>query len=369
MAMATQNYLLCATLVYAAAILINPIACCGHSTTQRKLLFVFGDSLFDAGNNQYLTTGMKVPSCSFPYGIDFHNRSTGRFSDGLLVPDFIAKFANLHLEPPSLEPGANFTDGANFASAGGTVLPSTNYGGPLNLATQITDFKKVFSGLKQKLGKDEAKEVLMSSVILLSMGGNDYFSFNMKYPNSTVAQMTAYMHMVIGNLTNDLKEIYNIGGRKFGIQNVGPLGCQPGLLALYPEFKGTCATKILSHAHMHNIALSFELMKLKRELRGFKYALFDFFHALRDRILYPKKHGFEVGRVACCGSGPYNASFCGGGYDGKIAYNLCSNRNEYVFFDGAHNTQRTNHQLAVLFWNGTRDVSRPYNVKRLFDLP
>ncbi|GAV61398.1 Lipase_GDSL domain-containing protein [Cephalotus follicularis] len=366
MAMATQNYLLCATLVY-AAILINPIAC---STTQRKLLFVLGDSLFDPGNNQYLNTSKKLAACSYPYGIDFNNHSTGRLSDGRLVPDFIAQFANLHLEPPYLQPGANFSDGVNFASAGGAVLNMfSSPGGPMNLPTQLTNFKKVFSGLEQKSGKDEAKKVLMRSVILLSMGGNDYFMFNAMNRNSTLAQRRAYMHTVIGNLTNGLKEIYAMGGRKFAIQNVGPLGCQPMVLAMYPDLNGTCAKTILGHALMHNIALSNVLMKLQRQLPGFKYALFDFHHALGDRILNPEKYGFKVGKVACCGTGLYNAQGCGGGDDGKTAYTLCSNPGDHVYFDGGHNTDRANHQLADLLWSGPPNVTGPYNVKQLFDLP
>lgn len=56
-----------------------------------KRLFVFGDSLFDAGNNKYLNGSMRVAQAYYPYGITYHNQSTGRVSDGLVVPDFIGK--------------------------------------------------------------------------------------------------------------------------------------------------------------------------------------------------------------------------------------------------------------------------------------
>ena len=71
-----------------------------------------------------------------------------------------------------------------------------------------------------------------------------------------------------------------------------------------------------------------------------------------------------MGQDACCGSGLYNGKGCG-----TQPYNLCSNPNEYVLFDGAHHTQRTNQQLAQMLWNGTANVTGPFTVKKLFDLP
>ena len=50
-------------------------------------LYVFGDSLFDSGNNNLLPT---VSKANFkPYGVDFAKGDTGRFTNGRLVPDFI----------------------------------------------------------------------------------------------------------------------------------------------------------------------------------------------------------------------------------------------------------------------------------------
>lgn len=49
--------------------------------------FVFGDSVFDNGNNNALNTTAKVNYS--PYGIDFARGPTGRFSNGRNIPDFI----------------------------------------------------------------------------------------------------------------------------------------------------------------------------------------------------------------------------------------------------------------------------------------
>jgi len=54
-----------------------------------RAFFVFGDSLVDNGNNNYLATTARADSP--PYGIDYPtHRPTGRFSNGLNIPDIIS---------------------------------------------------------------------------------------------------------------------------------------------------------------------------------------------------------------------------------------------------------------------------------------
>lgn len=50
-------------------------------------IFIFGDSLSDSGNNNFIPTFVK--SNYPPYGIDFPQGPTGRFSNGKLAVDII----------------------------------------------------------------------------------------------------------------------------------------------------------------------------------------------------------------------------------------------------------------------------------------
>ncbi|CAL5354921.1 unnamed protein product [Camellia sinensis] len=50
-------------------------------------LYVFGDSTVDAGNNNYVHKAARANS--LPYGIDFNNTPTGRFTNGKTIADFI----------------------------------------------------------------------------------------------------------------------------------------------------------------------------------------------------------------------------------------------------------------------------------------
>lgn len=55
-------------------------------------LYVFGDSLVDVGNNNYLT--ISLAKADFPHnGIDFPTgKATGRFSNGKNAADFLGTF-------------------------------------------------------------------------------------------------------------------------------------------------------------------------------------------------------------------------------------------------------------------------------------
>lgn len=60
--------------------------------------FIFGDSLVDAGNNDYLFTLSKADSP--PYGIDFSpsgGRPTGRFTNGRTISDIVGMVSSIAL--------------------------------------------------------------------------------------------------------------------------------------------------------------------------------------------------------------------------------------------------------------------------------
>ena len=57
---------------------------------QHNALFVFGDSLFDIGNNNYFNAALKANFV--PYGETFFKYASGRFTDGRVISDFIGKY-------------------------------------------------------------------------------------------------------------------------------------------------------------------------------------------------------------------------------------------------------------------------------------
>ncbi|KAI6700344.1 hypothetical protein NL676_014668 [Syzygium grande] len=76
----------------------------------------------------------------------------------------------------------------------------------------------------------------------------------------------------------------------------------------------------------------------------------------------PPCEGFKDGQAACCGSGPYRGSSCGGTHK----YKVCSDPSKYIWFDGGHTTEAANYQLAQLIWTAAAPVIGPSNVRQLF---
>ncbi|GLT56061.1 hypothetical protein SLA2020_291340 [Shorea laevis] len=328
-------------------------------------MFVLGDSVFDPGNNNFLNTS-KAKANFPPYGETFFQYPTGRHCDGRILPDFAAAYAGLPYWRAYLEPNNhNFTIGANFASAGAGALVETN-GNGIPLEVQLDYFKEVANLLKDQLGEADAKALLQGAIYYSSIGGVDLTSFAVSATNVTESQIQDYVDIVIGNITDAVKEIYKMGGRKFAFQNVAPLGCVPGSKQSYNTSESDCVESLQTIATMHNNALNIVAQELASELPGFNYLIFDFFNVVMDRIQNPTKYGFKEGDVACCGSGPNRGSTTCGSL--TSAYELCSDPSEYVFFDLAHPTEACNIQLIKLLWNGSTDVIWPINLKELIEL-
>uniref|UniRef100_A0A2N9J3F8 SGNH hydrolase-type esterase domain-containing protein n=1 Tax=Fagus sylvatica TaxID=28930 RepID=A0A2N9J3F8_FAGSY len=89
---------------------------------------VFGDSIVDTGNNNYIDTLVK---CDFrPYGRDFiGGKPTGRFCNGKVTSDFLAEaFGVKKILPAYLDPNLQLQDlltGVSFASGGAGYDPLT----------------------------------------------------------------------------------------------------------------------------------------------------------------------------------------------------------------------------------------------------
>ncbi|XP_034695566.1 GDSL esterase/lipase 5 [Vitis riparia] len=333
-------------------------------------LFIFGDSFFDSGNNNYINTTTLDQANFWPYGETYFKFPTGRFSDGRLISDFIAQYAKLPIIPPFLQPGVHqFYYGVNFASAGAGALVETFQGAVIDLKTQLKYYNKVVIWLRHKLGNFEAKMRLSRAVYLFSIGSNDYMSPFLT--NSTILDSyseSEYVGMVIGNLTTVIKKIYSRGGRKFGFLNLPPLGCFPGLRVLKPDKNGSCLEKVSMLAKLHNRALSKLLVKLENQLLGFKYSYYDFNSNLKQRMNRPAKYGFKEGKTACCGTGQFRGVFSCGGRRIVKEFQLCENPSEYVLWDSFHLTEKLYKQLADEMWSGSpnSDVVRPYSLKNLF---
>ena len=80
-------------LIIIAVVVLFPLTRidCHDNIHKEVAVFVFGDSLFDPGNNNYINTIPFFQANYLPYGESYFSPPTGRFSDGRLISDFIGK--------------------------------------------------------------------------------------------------------------------------------------------------------------------------------------------------------------------------------------------------------------------------------------
>ena len=122
----------------------------------------------DTGNNNYLKTLIK--GNHFPYGQDFPGHvATGRFSNGKLIPDFLASMLNIkETVPPFLDPNLSDNDlvtGVNFASSGSGFDDITGAAfGIVSFSKQVEYFKRYIVRVQGIVGEQEAKKLISSAV-------------------------------------------------------------------------------------------------------------------------------------------------------------------------------------------------------------
>ncbi|KAL0554405.1 hypothetical protein IC582_008326 [Cucumis melo] len=331
-------------------------------------LFVFGDSIVDIGNNNYINTIPIARSNYPPYGVTFFKCPSGRWSDGRVVPDFFAQYANLQLLLPYLYPGnKRYINGINFASGGAGALDEINRGLVISLKTQARSFKKVEKILRKQIGKTQAKALLSRAVYLISIGTNDYRTFASNSKLFDSYSFEEYVDLVIGNLTSVIKEIYKNGGRKFVAMNLWSFNHVPAVLeAVASQGKDAQLEQLNQLVEMHNKQLYKAVQKLTTELQGFRYSYVDSYKVFEEITNNPAKHGLKEVKNACCGSGIYRGIQSCGGKGNVKEYELCGNPKEHLFFDSNHGSDKAYQILAEMAWNGDLNASTPVNVKSLF---
>ncbi|CAI9752769.1 unnamed protein product [Fraxinus pennsylvanica] len=224
-------------------------------------LYVFGDSLFDNGNNNLLPTLAKADFS--PYGMNFDGGATGRFTNGKTIPDLIAEFLGLPFSPPYLSIRASpKLTGLNFASGSCGILPETGnfLGKCLNFAEQIDSFNNTS---KQELPKhyktsSEVSDYLSKSIFVITIGSNDYINNYLEpglYDTSKHYDPQSFARLLVGNLSLQFQRLYKLGARKIIMFEIGPIGCIPSVTRQF-NHSGQCVEDVNQLAVIFNNELA-----------------------------------------------------------------------------------------------------------------
>ncbi|XP_039123534.1 GDSL esterase/lipase At5g33370-like [Dioscorea cayenensis subsp. rotundata] len=331
-----------------------------------RAFFVFGDSLVDNGNNNYLATTARADLP--PYGIDYPtHRPTGRFSNGLNIPDIISEHLGAESTLPYLSPelrGQKLLVGANFASAGIGILNDTGiqFVNIIRITKQLEYFKQYQERLSSVVGQARAKQIVNQALVLITLGGNDFV--NNYYlipfsPRSREFSLPDYVHFLISEYKKILEKIYELGGRRVIVTGTGPLGCVPAELA-EKSLTGECDVELQRAANLFNPQLVKLIHQLNQQFGSDVFIAANAKAMHMDFVSNPRAYGFVTSKYACCGQGPYNGlGLC------TMASNLCPNRDLYAFWDAYHPTQKANRIIVNQILNGSPDYMTPFNLSTI----
>ncbi|CAI0435550.1 unnamed protein product [Linum tenue] len=309
-------------------------------------VFVFGDSILDTGNNNYLPT---LSKCNFPpYGRNFPGgKPTGRFTDGKVISDLIAGDLGIKdLLPPYLDPNLGAQDlstGVAFASGGCGFDPETiKTLSALSVPEQLKLFQEYKGKLKGLAGEQRSNVIVNQSLYLISSGNNDigltYFLTNrhLEY------DMTSYASFLVTQASESIVELYKLGARKIGVFSTLVSGCVPEGRTVGGGEERKCAENFNELAKIYNGKLSFEMDYLNKQLPGVKMVFVDLFSPLLGIIKDPETYGFAVTKEGCCGTGYIEAAvLCN-----QLSPFTCANTSEYIFWDSVHPTEKANRILV-----------------------
>lgn len=332
-------------------------------------MFVFGDSLVDSGNNDYIASTARA---NFrPNGLDFPTgKPTGRFCNGKIISDFISDFMGVPPIKVYLDPSIDDSSlllGANFASAGAGILNTTGrlFVTVLTIEKQFALFEEYKQRVAGIIGQAEMEKLVNGALFSLTFGGNDYIN---NYLMSTARSNKQYtlpqwQDLLISTYKGQLRQLYNMGGRKFSISSLGPLGCIPSQLNINKSPDGTCIDRLQQLSANFNAALKPMTEQLNAELPDATYVFVNSLKIVMDYISNPSVYGFEVSNMACCGQGKYNGFLICNRFS-----NLCSDRTKYVFWDPFHPTERVNGLITNRVLNGPLSDISPVNVRQLLNI-
>ncbi|ONI34762.1 hypothetical protein PRUPE_1G497300 [Prunus persica] len=275
-------------------------------------IFNFGDSNSDTGGMAAAIYRPPPPS-----GKTHFHTPAGRFSDGRLIIDFLAKslghpFLSAYLDSI----GTNFSHGANFATASSTIrlpdpiIPAPGGFSPFTLNIQCSQFLQlksrsqlirhrggIFASLMPK------KKYFAKALYTFDIGQNDlpegFFG------NLTVQEVNASVPNIVSTFSANIKKIYDSGGRSFWIHNTGPIGCIPYILVNFPAQKDEvgCAKLYNEVAQYFNHKLKEATVQLRKDLPLAAITYVDIYSVKYSLYKEPQKYRFEQPLVSCCGTG------------------------------------------------------------------
>ncbi|KAH0455927.1 hypothetical protein IEQ34_015959 [Dendrobium chrysotoxum] len=309
--------------------------------------FIFGDSLSDVGNNNYLSKSLARAALPW-YGIDFgRGMPNGRFTNGRTIADIVGDRMGLPRPPafldPSLDDETILNSGVSYASGGGGILNETSslFIQRFSLSKQIELFQGTQEMIKMKIGETAATNFFQQAHYVVALGSNDYINNFLLpvYADSWTYNGETFTNYVIASLDGQLRLLHSLGARKLTFFGLGPMGCIP--LQRFLTLSGECQESTNKLSIMFNKKANTVLETLSKTLPNATYLFGDAYDIFQDLINRPEIYGFSNSNEPCCRVAKIRPTLtC------TPLSSLCKDRSKYVFWDEYHPTDKANEVIA-----------------------
>ncbi|WP_315787245.1 SGNH/GDSL hydrolase family protein [Fischerella sp. JS2] len=300
------------------------------ATTHISKIYVFGDSLSDPGN-LYNATQSQIPP-SPPY-------SDGRFSNGQVWVEYLGDELGLsptlftELQNSNPTEGINYAFGGSSSGLGNTLIPESLLPGVLG---QVGLFTRSLRESNQSADPD--------ALYIVWGGGNDYVFGNVTDVSQPIA-----------NLSRSVALLALAGAKNIMVVNLPDLGKIP--LTSGQEN----SSQLTTLSRKHNIALAATLKSLSA-IPSINIIPIDI-NSLFQRVRrFPSEFGLTNVTDACL-VGDLDDIAQGN-------FTVCTNPNEYLFWDEVHPTTRVHSIVAetALSALDTQPVPAPWQNQEFEDL-
>ncbi|KAL4585760.1 hypothetical protein LXL04_010385 [Taraxacum kok-saghyz] len=319
--------------------------------------FIFGDSLVDNGNNNKLKTKCKVNYP--PYGIDFPEGGTGRFTNGRTSADIIGQLLGFEKYIPSYATATKkeISTGVNYASGGSGILRESgrHLGDRYSMYRQLRHHKSIVSRI---LHSKKDKKFLRKCIYVVNIGSNDYINnYYMPdlYNTSHIYTKRQFAKVLIKQYSQYLTTLYSLGGRKIAVFSLAPIGCSPFYINKFGTYGTPCVEKMNEAITLFNDGLKDLVDRLNDKKSDARFTFINL-----GSILSP------LGDVPMP-----NSPCCQVREDGQCVRNSipCPMRSVSIFFDGLHPTEVSNTIIATRSYAAVSQAdASPYDISHLAQL-
>ncbi|KAL1802034.1 hypothetical protein ACET3Z_030681 [Daucus carota] len=319
-------------------------------------IYQLGASFSDTGNR--IVEDPMIASSRLPYGESSFLGPTGRYSDGLLMIDYIA--AGIPLLNPYLKVNANFTHGVNFAVGGATALSAKALaekdimldGTDNSLGVQLDWMSNHFASQCHSDGYCLRESLSNSLFIVGEIGRNDYnYAFRQ---GKTFEEDRNIVPEMLEIVENAVRRVVGFGASQIIVPGIFPMGCLPAFLK---DFKSTdrsaydkhqCLNSFNDFIAFHNDYLQKTIITLQEEHPHTTIVYSDYYSAFEWILSNAQQLGFDATSAleGCCGSGGPSSDDSLIDGCGSSNVPVCSNPCQYISWDGVHFTQQAHKVLA-----------------------